>query len=67
MLNVTGTEGIINVEYTAQEISLDNMGMVTQPLLLYTEPIHAEFQSFIDCVGNDMPPRIIGEDGLRAL
>jgi UDP-N-acetylglucosamine 3-dehydrogenase len=66
-LNVTGTEGILNVEYTTQEISLENMGMVTQPLLLYTEPLLAELQSFIDCVGNDTPPRIIGEDGLRAL
>jgi len=66
-LTITGTEGILNVEYTTQEISLETGETVTQPLLQYTEPLLAELQSFTDCVRNDTPPQITGEDGLRAL
>ena len=66
-LTVTGTEGIINVEYTTQQITIENNEMMLQPFLPYKEPLQEELRSFIDHVAKGLPPEITGEDGLRAL
>ncbi len=66
-LTVTGTEGIINVEYTTQQITIENNEMIVQPFLPYKEPLQEELRSFIDHVANGLSPEITGEDGLRAL
>ena len=61
-LTVTGTEGIINVEYTTQQITIENNEMIIQPFLPYKE-----LHSFIDHISRGEPPEITGEDGLKAL
>jgi UDP-N-acetylglucosamine 3-dehydrogenase len=66
-LTVTGTEGIINVEYTTQQITIENNEMMLQPFLSYKEPLQEELRSFIDHVAKGVQPEITGEDGLRAL
>jgi len=66
-LTITGTEGIINVEYTTQEISIETHQQVTQPILPYQEPLYLELKNFVDSVINGTPPQVTGEDGLRAL
>ncbi len=66
-LTVTGTEGIINVEYTTQQLTIENDEMMIQPFLQYKEPLYEELYSFIDCINKGLPPEITGEDGLRAL
>lgn len=66
-LTITGTEGIINVEYTTQEISIETHQQVTQPILPYQEPLYLELKNFVDSVTNDTPPQVTGEDGLKAL
>jgi UDP-N-acetylglucosamine 3-dehydrogenase len=66
-LTVTGTEGIINVEYTTQQITIENDKMITQPFLPYKEPLMEELASFIRHVLDDKEPEITGKDGLNAL
>jgi UDP-N-acetylglucosamine 3-dehydrogenase len=66
-LTVTGTEGIINVEYTTQQLTIENNEMIIQPFLQYKEPLYEELHSFIDHVARGVTPEITGEDGLKAL
>ena len=66
-LTVTGTEGIINVEYTTQEITIENDERLIQPFLAYREPLMDELSSFVRSVAEDVEPEITGADGLNAL
>lgn len=66
-LAITGTEGIINVEYTTQQITIEDNNQLVQPYLPYQEPLMLELKSLTDAVRNDTPPQVSGEDGLRAL
>jgi len=66
-LIITGTEGIINVEYTTQQITIENNNQLIQPFLPYQEPLLIELKSLTDAVRNDTRPQVTGEDGMRAL
>jgi UDP-N-acetylglucosamine 3-dehydrogenase len=66
-LTVTGTEGIINVEYTTQQITIENDRMVYQPFLQYREPLQEELGSFVQHCLDDLEPEVTGVDGLNAL
>lgn len=66
-LTVTGTEGIINVEYTSQQITIENDEMVYQPFLPYREPLREELESFVRHIVDDVEPEVTGVDGLMAL
>ncbi|MCD6262930.1 Gfo/Idh/MocA family oxidoreductase [Candidatus Bathyarchaeota archaeon] len=66
-LIITGTEGLINVEYITQEIRIEKEKHLYQPLIGNREPLKLELQSFVDSILRDEPPRPSGEEGLRAL
>jgi UDP-N-acetylglucosamine 3-dehydrogenase len=66
-LTLTGTEGIINVEYTTQQITIENNEKLLQPYLPYQEPLMLELKALTDAVRDDTKPRVTGEDGLHAL
>jgi UDP-N-acetylglucosamine 3-dehydrogenase len=66
-LTVTGTEGIINVEYTTQQFTIENDERIIQPFLPYKEPLMEELSSLIKRVAADEEPEITGVDGLNAL
>jgi UDP-N-acetylglucosamine 3-dehydrogenase len=66
-LTITGTEGIINIEYINQVISVENQKQIYQPFIDNDEPLRLELESFIDSIINEEPPQVTGEDGLRAL
>jgi UDP-N-acetylglucosamine 3-dehydrogenase len=66
-LTVTGTEGIINVEYTTQEVTIENDERIIQPFLVYKEPLREELGSFVGHVADDVEPEVTGVDGLNAL
>lgn len=66
-LTVTGTEGIINVEYTTQQVTIENTIQSTQPFLPYREPLYLELEHFAQTILDDTQPKITGRDGLRAL
>jgi len=66
-LTITGTEGIINVDYAAQQISIEDNEKILQPFLANKEPLYQELTSFVDAVRNKTQPKITGLDGLKAL
>jgi UDP-N-acetylglucosamine 3-dehydrogenase len=66
-LTVTGTEGIINVEYTTQQFTIENDERIIQPFLPYKEPLMEELSSLVKRVAADEEPEITGVDGLNAL
>ncbi len=66
-LTITGTEGLINVEYITQQIIVENNERLYQPFLDYGEPLLRELDSFMNSILNDESPEVRGEDGLRAL
>ena len=66
-LTITGTEGLITVEYITQQIIVENNERLYQPFLDYGEPLLRELDSFVNSILNDEPPEVTGVDGLRAL
>ena len=66
-LTITGTEGIITVEYITQQIIIENNERLYQPYLTPEEPLYNELNSFINSIINDTEPEVTGEDGLKAL
>lgn len=66
-LNVTGTRGIMTVDYITQQLTIENERQLTQPNIPYREPLYMELRSFADSVIGDTPPSVTGEDGLKAL
>lgn len=66
-LTITGSEGIITVEYITQEVTVENNERLVKPFLPYNEPLYQELDSFTKAVINDRTPEVTGEDGLKAL
>ena len=66
-LNVTGTKGIMTVDYITQQLTIENDQQLIQPNIPYQEPLYLELKSFADSIINDAPPSVTGEDGLRTL
>jgi UDP-N-acetylglucosamine 3-dehydrogenase len=66
-LSVTGTEGIVNVEFITQTVTIENNKQITQPFIGNGEPLRLELENFINSIINDESPKVTGEDGLKAL
>ena len=66
-LTVTGTEGIVNVDFITQTVTIEDQKQIVQPFIGNGEPLRLELESFVNSIINDEPPRISGEDGLKAL
>jgi UDP-N-acetylglucosamine 3-dehydrogenase len=65
-LDVTGTDGIIAIDYIDQ--SIDVSGKFAQNVEIeHEEPLKNEIKSFLNSIRNDETPEITGEDGLNAL
>ena len=66
-LEITGTDGIINVEYPTQEITIENNLQLVQPYLRNVEPLRLELESFLNAIEFDREPEVTGIDGINAL
>jgi UDP-N-acetylglucosamine 3-dehydrogenase len=66
-LILTGSEGLITVEFITQEITVENNERRYQPFLETREPLTLELENFVRSVLGDTPPKVLGEDGLMAL
>ena len=66
-LTVTGSEGIIDVEYTSQELRIEKDDHIHQPLNGYKEPLYLELQEFTSSILEEREPEVTGIDGLNAL
>jgi len=66
-LILTGSEGLITVEFITQEITVENNDGRYQPFLETREPLTLELEDFVQSVLDDTPPKASGKDGLMAL
>jgi UDP-N-acetylglucosamine 3-dehydrogenase len=66
-LTITGSEGIIDVEYTTQELRVEKNDHIYQPLNWYREPLYLELSDFTSAVLEKRKPSVTGVDGLEAL
>lgn len=65
-LELTGTAGIISVDYIQQSIEV--FGKFAQDIeIVHEEPLKGELKSFLNSVVEENEPVITGEDGLKAL
>ncbi len=65
-LAITGTDGIINLDYIDQKI--DVYGKFAQDVQIkHDEPLKNELKSFLLAIINENEPEITGEDGIYAL
>jgi UDP-N-acetylglucosamine 3-dehydrogenase len=65
-LEITGTDGIISLDYIEQSISV--YGKFARDVSMdHKEPLKEEIRSFINAVKTDVEPEITGIDGLNAL
>ncbi|MEM2972285.1 MAG: Gfo/Idh/MocA family oxidoreductase [Candidatus Bathyarchaeia archaeon] len=66
-LVVTGSEGIMKLDYITQELTIENVKETVQPRYPWQEPLKLELQHFANCVLGKEKPLITGLDGLKAL
>lgn len=66
-LILTGSEGLITVEFITQEVTVEDDEGRYQPFLQPQEPLTLELESFVEAILEDKPPAVSGEDGLKAL
>ena len=64
-LTLTGTEGIIQIEYMNQEVMVENEKETYMPFFRQEEPLKLEY--LVDSIIKDEAPSPSGEDGLIAL
>ncbi len=66
-LTVTGSEGVIRVEYLSQRVSVEKLEKFTSVDNGYREPLELELRDFVDAVLDDRKPTVTGVDGVNAL
>ena len=66
-LTVTGSEGVIRVEYLSQRVSVEKLEEFTSVDNGYREPLELELRDFVDAVLDDREPTVTGVDGVNAL
>jgi UDP-N-acetylglucosamine 3-dehydrogenase len=67
ILIVTGSKGIMKLDYITQELTIEDIKETTQPRYAWQEPLKIELQHFANCILKREKPLITGEDGLKAL
>jgi UDP-N-acetylglucosamine 3-dehydrogenase len=66
-LVVTGSEGIMKLDYITQELTIEDAKETVQPRYPWQEPLKLELKHFANCVLRKEKPVITGIDGLKAL
>jgi UDP-N-acetylglucosamine 3-dehydrogenase len=66
-LTVTGSEGVIRVEYLSQLVSVERLDELTSFNNGYREPLELELMDFVDAVLEEGEPKVTGLDGVNAL
>ena len=66
-LIITGTEGIINVEYITQQVTVEKQDQMYTPFFPQKEPLKLELEYFLKTTLNKQQPTPSGIDGLETL
>lgn len=65
-MQVTGTSGVIKLNFLAQEVSIEKMEYEITPTVKFEEPLKLELSHFATCVQKRSKPLVTVEDGYRA-
>jgi len=66
-LIVTGSKGIVTLDYLSQEIVIETEEKTYIPRYKWEEPLKRELEHFVKCVIENKQPLVSGLDGLKAL
>ncbi len=66
-LIVTGSKGIVTLDYLSQEIVIETEEKTFIPRYKWEEPLKRELEHFVECVRKNKQPLASGLDGLKAL
>jgi len=66
-LIVTGSKGIVTLDYLSQEIIIETEEKTFIPRYKWEEPLKRELKHFIRCIIENKQPLVSGLDGLKAL
>ena len=66
-LIVTGSKGIVTLDYLSQEIIIETEEKTYIPRYKWEEPLKRELEHFVKCVIENKQPLVSGLDGLKAL
>jgi UDP-N-acetylglucosamine 3-dehydrogenase len=66
-LNITGSQGVISLDYVSQEVTLGTSQWVQKSTSQWNEPLKRELSHFVKCVAENQNPTTSGSDGLEAL
>jgi len=66
-LTVTGSEGIMTIDYITQKITIETSSQTLIPRYEWEEPLKLELQHFVSSVLNNNAPAVTGLDGVKAL
>ena len=66
-LIVTGSKGIVTLDYLSQEIVIETEEKTFIPRYKWKEPLKRELEHFVKCVIENKQPLVSGLDGLKAL
>ena len=67
MLTVTGSEGIMKLDYITQELWIEQQAQTVQPRQPSVEPLKLELEHFAQCITEKKKPLITGIDGVKAI
>lgn len=67
ILNVTGSKGVLALDYISQEVTLGTSQWVQKSTSVWDEPLKRELKHFVECVSEQKAPITTGTDGLEAL
>ncbi|MCD6240256.1 Gfo/Idh/MocA family oxidoreductase [Candidatus Bathyarchaeota archaeon] len=66
-LIVTGSKGIVTLDYLSQEIVIETEEKTFIPRYKWEEPLKRELEHYVKCVIENKQPLVSGLDGLKAL
>lgn len=66
-LNITGSEGVLSLDYISQEVSLGTSFWTQKSTAQWDEPLKRELTHFVHSVAERQEPQTSGTDGLAAL
>jgi len=64
---ITGSEGVISIQFLTQVISLEKADVVIEPILKWKEPLKIELSHFIESLSNHKKPSVDAVDGAKAV
>lgn len=66
-LTVIGTKCRASLDFSSQQLIVENLGATVQPDCVYQDPLELELEDFVSCIIHQRQPLLSGVDGIRTL